>query len=161
MEHDDKRVIIHAAIIKDGVTIATGLAVEVRGSSQINKTSALENCETSAIGRALAAFGLGGSEYASANEVENAIHQQHTPKPPVSDKDISDLSLAIADAADLTTIETTILRGSVYQRLKSNGPAADYDRLSKLAKAKHAVLKGSDDNADSGSDQATDPSGKD
>ena len=87
LKHDNERVIIHAAIIKDGITVATGLAEETRGSSQINKTSALENCETSAIGRALAAFGLGGSEYASANEVVNAIHQQKQPAPTLSEAD--------------------------------------------------------------------------
>ena len=55
----------------------TGHAYEKEDSSQINRTSALENCETSAIGRALSAAGFGGgNEYASANEVENAIHQQ-------------------------------------------------------------------------------------
>lgn len=66
------------AIIKDreGFEIATGFAEEVRGSTNINKTSALENCETSAIGRALAAFGLGGTEYATVNEVTDAIIQQ-------------------------------------------------------------------------------------
>jgi hypothetical protein len=36
----------------------------------------LENAETSAIGRALAAFGLGGTEFATADEVANAIGQQ-------------------------------------------------------------------------------------
>ena len=61
---------------KDGFVIATGTAEEKRGSSQVNRTSALENCETSAIGRALAAFGIGGTEFASANEVQNAVHQQ-------------------------------------------------------------------------------------
>ena len=60
----------------DGRVISTGFAEEVRGSTNINKTSALENCETSAIGRALASFGLSGSEYASANEVTDAIIQQ-------------------------------------------------------------------------------------
>lgn len=66
-----------ASIIStEGRVIATGFAEEVRGSTNINKTSALENCETSAIGRALAAFGLGGTEYASANEVTDAIIQQ-------------------------------------------------------------------------------------
>jgi hypothetical protein len=60
--------------------IATGHAEEFRKSSQINGTSALENCETSAIGRALALAGFGGTEFASANEVQNAIHQQ-TNKP--------------------------------------------------------------------------------
>ena len=54
----------------------TGYAEEVRGSTNINKTSALENCETSAIGRALSAVGFGGTEYASANEVTDAIIQQ-------------------------------------------------------------------------------------
>lgn len=60
----------------DGRIIATGHAEEYRNASAINKTSALENAETSAIGRALAALGFGGTEFASANEVENAIYQQ-------------------------------------------------------------------------------------
>ena len=54
----------------------TGHAEEVRGSTMINKTSALENAETSAIGRALASYGLVGTEFASADEVANAISQQ-------------------------------------------------------------------------------------
>ena len=56
--------------------ISTGYAEEIRGSSMINKTSALENAETSAVGRALAFFGLGGTEIASADEVASAIHAQ-------------------------------------------------------------------------------------
>lgn len=70
-------VMVKASILnEDGRIIGTGLAEESRTSSQINKTSALENCETSAIGRALAACGYAGTEYASANEVQNAISQQ-------------------------------------------------------------------------------------
>ena len=46
------------------------MAEEVRGVGPVNKTSALENGETSAVGRALAAIGLGGSEYASVNELD-------------------------------------------------------------------------------------------
>lgn len=73
----DGVVIIKAWISdEEGRVIATGYAEEVRNSTNINKTSALENCETSAIGRALACFGLGGEHYASANEVTNAILQQ-------------------------------------------------------------------------------------
>lgn len=55
----------------------TGLAYEVVGSSQINNTSALENCETSSVGRALGFLNIGlvGS-IASGDEVQNAIHQQ-------------------------------------------------------------------------------------
>lgn len=70
-------VIVKAAIFNQDFIVGTGYAEEVRGSTNINKTSALENCETSAIGRALAAIGLGGDQYASANEVTDAIIQQN------------------------------------------------------------------------------------
>lgn len=81
ISRDDKTVVMKAEIInRDGWVIATGYAEESRTASQINRTSALENCETSAIGRALANFGLGGGEYASADEVANAINQQGASK---------------------------------------------------------------------------------
>ena len=60
----------------DGKIVGTGLAHEVQGSTNINKTSHVENCETSAIGRALANIGKAGTEYASANEVSDAIINQ-------------------------------------------------------------------------------------
>jgi hypothetical protein len=66
-----------ATISAANMVIATGYAEEVRTASKINRTSALENCETSAVGRALAFFGLAGSEIASADEVANAIQQQN------------------------------------------------------------------------------------
>jgi hypothetical protein len=77
VSRDEDCVVMRAVIANDkGEVLATGHAEEYRSSSQINKTSALENAETSAIGRALAALGLGGTEFASADEVANAIHQQ-------------------------------------------------------------------------------------
>jgi len=74
---DIENCIIKAAI-KDstGKIVGTGLAHEVQGSTNINKTSHVENCETSAIGRALANIGKAGTEYASANEVSDAIINQ-------------------------------------------------------------------------------------
>ena len=57
--------------------VATGHAHEERSSSNINKTSYVENCETSAVGRALAMLGIGiDTSIASANEVEEAIAKQ-------------------------------------------------------------------------------------
>ncbi|AAV30185.1 hypothetical protein X813_gp24 [Lactobacillus phage LL-Ku] len=62
---------------EDGKTLATGFAYEKESSSFINKTSFIENCETSAIGRALGFCGFGiDSSVASAEEVENAIINQ-------------------------------------------------------------------------------------
>jgi hypothetical protein len=78
-----ERVVVKAIAIPDVASpdrIFTGYAYEVEGSSQINRTSALENCETSAVGRALGFLGIGlvGS-IASADEVQNAVHQQEYP----------------------------------------------------------------------------------
>jgi hypothetical protein len=79
VSRDDECVVMKATIANDsGELLATGHSEEYRHTSQINKTSALENAETSAIGRALASLGLGGTEFASADEVANAITQQRT-----------------------------------------------------------------------------------
>lgn len=81
MARDPECVVMQATIADEsGRVLATGHAEENRKASQINRTSALENAETSAIGRALAALGLGGTEFATANEVENAVHQQNNGK---------------------------------------------------------------------------------
>ncbi len=70
MDDNGQRVIVQAVIKnKDGMIIGSGFAEEIRGSSNVNKTSAIENGETSAIGRALASIGLHGGSYASANEL--------------------------------------------------------------------------------------------
>lgn len=77
---DQDQCVIKATVLNElNRVVATGLAQEFRKASQINGTSYVENCETSAIGRALACLGLGGQEFASANEVLNAIHQQNNP----------------------------------------------------------------------------------
>lgn len=66
--------VMRATIVNaEGRVLATGHAEEFRKASEINRTSALENCETSAIGRALASFGFGGTEFASADEVARAV----------------------------------------------------------------------------------------
>lgn len=67
--------IVVQAIIKnpEGRVVASGIAEEIRGQGAVNTTSAIENAETSAIGRALACLGLHGGEFASLNEVERAL----------------------------------------------------------------------------------------
>ena len=95
--------IIIKATIKDneGRVRATGLAEEIKGSTFINKTSYVENCETSAWGRALANLGIGiDVSVASFDEVANAITQQK-PKPkkkkPISDERFEEAILAISE----------------------------------------------------------------
>lgn len=61
----------------DGNLLATGTAYEKEGSSNINRTSYIENCETSAVGRALGFLGIGiDTSIATYEEVATAIMQQ-------------------------------------------------------------------------------------
>jgi len=71
---DNGQPIVVKATVTDeeGRVLATGHAEEVRGQGNVNRTSALENAETSAIGRALAALGINGGEFASADEMTQA-----------------------------------------------------------------------------------------
>ena len=76
-------IIVRASIADEkNIIRATGIAHEKESASSINKTSYVECAETSAIGRALACFDYQGGEFASADEVAQAIHQQtSTDKP--------------------------------------------------------------------------------
>ena len=72
--------VFKASIYKDSsdYLLGTGHAYEKENSTFINKTSYIENCETSAVGRALAMCGIGiDTSVASAEEVENAINNQN------------------------------------------------------------------------------------
>lgn len=76
VDKDADTVTVKAKIFIDGRLIGTGIAEENRKASRINQTSAVENCETSAVGRALAFCGLQDNNIASAEEVSAAIEQQ-------------------------------------------------------------------------------------
>lgn len=78
----ENNVVVIKAYVKDGDRIlGTGHAYEKEGNGFINKTSYIENCETSAVGRALAMIGLGiEANIASSEEVQNAQLQQLKPK---------------------------------------------------------------------------------
>ena len=76
-------VCVFKAVIKDdaGVVKSSGHAYEKESSSFINKTSFIENCETSAVGRALGFLGIGiDASIASSDEVINAMNNQSNNK---------------------------------------------------------------------------------
>jgi len=76
IHQDDKKVIVQCDAFIDGRHVGTGLAEENRSQSMINKTSALENAQSSAWGRCLAACGFSNDNLASAEEVSAAIEAQ-------------------------------------------------------------------------------------
>lgn len=112
----DKESITIKAIIKDenGRIIATGLAQEDKASSFINKTSYVENCETSAWGRALGNLGIGiDTSVASCEEVANAILNQNKEEKPLSkvdkiDKAIIDQMLSIDNIEQLVQFKDNV-----------------------------------------------------
>ena len=86
ISHDGTNVLMQtvAGYYENGVPVilASGLAQETRGKGMVNGTSYIENCETSAVGRALGMIGLGinGGGICSAEELANAVTAQRQMK---------------------------------------------------------------------------------
>lgn len=111
-----------------GLPKATGYAFEVDGGYGANKTSALENCETSAIGRALANMALHGSKRASREEmskVERGVEPVKWDKPLLNwDEELSKLdsvegarglyALAKAEGAPKTVLDAITAKGKTF-----------------------------------------------
>ena len=131
----DAQVVRMAAFIgfngsEDGRTLiyATGHAEEFRGSSGINKTSALENAETSAIGRALACFGLGGTEFASADEIARAVNGAVAE---VSEADVDEMIEGMNECETMDALKVAF--ANAFNRVK------DVNQRKLLTKAKDMV----------------------
>ena len=147
---DADTVVMKATISDDkGRVISTGHSEEHRKASQINKTSALENSETSAIGRALAAFGLGGTEFATADEVANAIGQQKASVKSVAldewDNLSTDVQTWLNDIADNVKLELSQKGGAAgIALLEEQGLSNDHKLCiwSRFDSKERALLKG-------------------
>ena len=84
----------------DGDPDGTGYAFELDGAGMANKTSALENCETSAVGRALAQAGYSGDLRATREEMAKvAAAQPPAPFKPSRDW-VAEMREAVAAGAD-------------------------------------------------------------
>jgi hypothetical protein len=103
------------ADIGDTVPTTTGYAEEVRGSSMVNKTSALENCETSAIGRALANYQFQGSKKrASLEEMVKVYRQGEQPQTTTNAASARTQSLG-SSSEPPTPKQMAMLRAKDYQ----------------------------------------------
>ena len=127
--HDDEKVIVKAEIFIDGKLISTGLAEELRSASRINQTSALENAETSAVGRALAMLGLTNDRIASAEEVSAAIVQQ--------DKQLTTALSELDKVSHLGSYKSWLTDNQkLMQSVRTNNPIAYNEFLEKFNKIK-------------------------
>lgn len=108
-------VVMKATIIDNvnGKIVSSGTAYEYKDSSFINKTSFIENCETSAVGRALGFLGFGiGTSIASAEEVQNAIDQQ-----PISKTMEESLRKLISNNKIENNVVIEVLKNYGYEKL--------------------------------------------
>jgi len=128
--HDEKRVIVKTTLYIGDKPCAVGHAEEFRNSSYINKTSALENTSTSSLGRCLAQFGLHGSEFASAEELVNAIKNQG---PEIHNKESSKIKIvpikAKTNGTGKPTEDVNILADQWIEKLTAQ---AKYSRTQSL-----------------------------
>ena len=129
--HDSERVIVKTELYIGDTIFSVGTAEEWRNSSFINKTSALENCSSSALGRCLAAFGLSGSEYASAEELVNALNNQSTNSQSTTKK------VSIEDEIKKQTTETKLT--ALYSNWKKNNNSDD--KIEKLFEQQQQSIK--------------------
>lgn len=144
-------VIFKAVVYSDDKRVlATGFASEKAGSSNINKTSWLENCETSAVGRALGFAGFGiDTSVASKEEVENATKAQEE-----LDREHRDEIRRKVDALELVYEEdggkplTDVQRFTLENMLAANGIPVPFilshfngvKKLDNLTQAQGAVI---------------------
>jgi hypothetical protein len=112
----------------------TGLAAERDNTGFVNKTSALENCETSAVGRALAFAGFGGEfAIASKEEVENAKAKQKAIQPTIK-------SLEEIDSLARQCYEEHALDDDGFARYKKQRSAGYFDTKGRVTATKNVFM---------------------
>ena len=117
IHHDKDRVIIQCEAFLDGKHIGTGIAEEMRLSSFINKTSALENCQSSSWGRCLANIGFVNSNIASAEELSAALVSQN--------QQLTKALTELDEVSHLGSYQKWITKHSdLFKKVKENNPIA-------------------------------------
>ncbi len=133
IEHDADSgfILMRAEVFRtpdDAQPAATGHAFEVRGESYVNKTSYIENCETGAVGRALALLGFEVKRgIASREEFEKAARMQPSDKgaarqaPPPVEEDGTTLDADILQSAGELGYDAAKVRKWVNQKYEVTG----------------------------------------
>ena len=139
IENQTENEITIKAIISDeeGRVVATGRAHENQKNGLVNKTSHIENCETSAWGRALGNLGIGiDTSIASADEVESSISLQdnyETETPDNFKRELTGQEKTINKNELEKLVETMIIDDVIFEKMveasKNTAPTEFYKRL--------------------------------
>jgi hypothetical protein len=130
--------VIRAELWLGEMLISTGYAEEVRGSGNVNRTSHVENCETSAVGRALANAGYAGSDMTKRPSREEMQKVQRSSNGPAmqSGSDARMPSVTITQPSGLATDKQ---KNMIRAISKSHGalPPANLDQMTKFEASAH------------------------
>jgi hypothetical protein len=121
--------VFKTSILCDGVVIATGHAEEVRGQGNVNRTSHVENCETSSLGRCLSNFpvhNFAGSDYTKrpSREEMSKVQRQSTSNGPAVERgtDSRMPSVTVTQPAGLATEKQVYFAASFYKKAEREVP---------------------------------------
>lgn len=112
---DLKVAVVKAYVYVADRLVATGLAFEKAGEGFVNKTSHLENCETSAIGRALANFGYSGDKRPSREEMQKASQPREVARGATQGGQAGDLLSKLEQGR-----EAGVINDDAYKTWKAN-----------------------------------------
>jgi len=119
--------VFKTSILCDGVVIATGHAEEVRGQGNVNRTSHVENAETSSLGRCLANFpraNFAGSDYTKRPSREEMSKVQRTSNGPAVERgtDTRMPSVTVTQPAGLASEKQVYFAASFYKKAEREAP---------------------------------------
>jgi hypothetical protein len=119
--------VFKTSILCDGVVIATGHAEEVRGQGNVNRTSHVENCETSSLGRCLTNFpvhNFAGSDYTKRPSREEMSKVQRTSNGPAVERGVDPKmpSVTVTQPAGLATEKQVYFAASFYKKAEREVP---------------------------------------
>ena len=131
--------VIRAELWLGEMLISTGYAEEVRGAGNVNRTSHVENCETSAIGRALANCGMAGSDMSKRPSREEMSKVQRTSNGPAVERGVDPKmpSVTVTQPAGLASEKQVYFAASFYKKADREVPKT---WLATLNKAEMSAL---------------------
>ena len=142
--------VIKAELWLGDTRVATGYAEETRGAGNVNRTSHVENCETSAIGRALANAGYAGSDMTKrpSREEMSKVSRHPVSNPTPSPYKGENIKALFPDAQEVTGGDLTVkgnqhgeLPSWLYVEAEKAGVSMVWDNRDKVAGTKRPWFK--------------------
>ena len=142
--------VIKAELWLGDTRIATGYAEETRGAGNVNRTSHVENCETSAIGRALANAGYAGSDMTKrpSREEMSKVARHPVSNPTPSAYKGENIKALFPDATEVANGDVTVkgnqhgeLPSWLYVEAEKAGVSMVWDNRDKVAGTKRPWFK--------------------